>query len=81
MYGQQLPRLEEQVLRPVVELKKASHPACTATELDDVAALHGGRGDFDVGNQRTAGNLRPHNFTSTGAGRLGVEWHGQSHAS
>jgi hypothetical protein len=43
VYGQQLARLEEDLLRALGKLEEILHPAGPATELDDVAALHGGR--------------------------------------
>ncbi|MCC5480346.1 hypothetical protein [Streptomyces barringtoniae] len=55
------------------ELEEVCHPAGSATELDDVATLHGGRGDLDGGYQRTAGCPAAHRSTSTGVDRSGAE--------
>lgn len=81
MYGQQFARLEDQLLGSVGELEEISHSAGLTAELDDVAALHGGRSDLDGGNQRAAGGWCPHAITFTGADGPGVEWHGQMHTS
>jgi hypothetical protein len=81
MYGQQLARLKDQLLRSLGELEEVSHPEGVTAELDDVTALHGGRGDLDVGDQRTAGGMRHHRFTSKDSDESTPEWHGQSHAS
>ncbi|AOW87033.1 hypothetical protein BC342_11200 [Streptomyces olivaceus] len=81
MYGQQFARLEDQLLSSLGELEEVAHPECMAAELDDVPALHGGRGDLDVGDQRAAGGVRPHRVTSKDADESTPEWHGQSHAS
>jgi len=43
VYGQQLARVEEDLLRTQGKLEEILHPAGPAPELDDVAALHGGR--------------------------------------
>jgi hypothetical protein len=69
MHGQQLSRLEEELLAALGELEEVAHPACLAAELDDVAALHGGRGDLDVGCERASGCPAAHRSPSTG-----VEW-------
>ncbi|OXY99954.1 hypothetical protein BEK98_01790 [Streptomyces diastatochromogenes] len=69
MYGQQLSRLEEELLGALGELEEVSHSVGPATELDDVAALHGGRADLDVGYQRAAGRPAAHRSTSPG-----VDW-------
>lgn len=81
MYGQQFARLEDQLLRSLGELEEVSHPEGMAAELDDVAALHGGRGDLDVGDQRAAGGIRRHRVTPKDTDGSTLEWHGQSHAS
>lgn len=81
MYGQQFPRLEDQLFGPLGELEEVSYSAGLTAELNDVAALHSGRGDLDGGNQHTDGGSVPHAVTSTGTDGSGVEWHGQSHTS
>ncbi|WP_329618454.1 hypothetical protein OG244_21310 [Streptomyces brevispora] len=73
MYGQQLARLEDQLLGPLGELKEVTHPASLAAELDDVAALHSGRGHLDVRSQRTDGGSVLHRVTSTGADWSGAK--------
>ncbi|OQD55394.1 hypothetical protein BM536_012405 [Streptomyces phaeoluteigriseus] len=67
MYGQQLARVEEDLLRALGKLEEVLHSAGPASELDDVAALHGGRGHLDVGCQRAAWCPLPHRCTSEGA--------------
>jgi hypothetical protein len=62
-------------------LEEVSHPEGMAAELDDVTALHGGRGDLDVGDQCAARGIRRHRVTSMDADGSTPEWHGQSHAS
>lgn len=81
MYGQQFARLEDQLLGPLGELKEVAHSAGLTAELDDVAALHGGRSDLDGGDQRAAGSWGPHAIATTGTNGSGVEWHGQTHTS
>ncbi len=81
MYGQQLAGLEDQLLRSLGELEEVAHPEGSAAEMDDVTALDSGRGDLDVGDQRTARGIRPHRVTPTDADGSTPEWHGQSHAS
>ncbi|MDV9187094.1 hypothetical protein R6L23_02485 [Streptomyces sp. SR27] len=49
-----------------------------AADLDDVAALHGGRGDLDRGREGTAGGKAVHDVAS---GDVVVEWQGQAHVS
>jgi hypothetical protein len=82
VHGQQLARLEDQLFRSLGELEEVSHSAGTAAELDDVTALHGGRSDLDVEDQRgTAEGSVDHRVSPSGAERPGAEWHEQSHAS
>lgn len=81
MYGQQFARLEDQLLGPLRELEEVAHSAGLTAELDDVAALHGGRSDLDGGDQRAAGGWGPHATAPTGTDGSGVEWHGQMHFS
>ncbi|KOG17064.1 hypothetical protein ADK35_24700 [Streptomyces viridochromogenes] len=69
MHGQQLSRLEEKSLAALGKLEEVAHPARLATELDDVAALHSGRGDLDVGCQRAARCPAVHLSPS-----MGAEW-------
>ncbi|MFI9627531.1 hypothetical protein [Streptomyces sp. NPDC052042] len=73
MCGQQLARLELQLLGIARQLAEVTHPACPAADLDDVAAPHGGRGDLDGGWQRSPGRLSPHRCTSPGADSANVE--------
>lgn len=81
MYGQQLTRLEEQLLGASGKLEEVLHPAGPATELDDVAALHRGRGHLDVGDQCAPGGPVDHRLTSARVDRSDMEWQGQSHTS
>lgn len=69
MHGQQLARLEDQLLRAVRELEQVAHAAGAAAELDDVAALHGTGSDFDARYRCATGDRGPHRVTTTGAGR------------
>ncbi|MFE7961046.1 hypothetical protein [Streptomyces sp. NPDC057413] len=63
------------------ELEEVAHSAGPTAELDDVAALHRGRRNLDVGNQRAAGRPFDHCFTSTDEDLPDAEWQAQSHAS
>jgi hypothetical protein len=81
VYGQQLARLEVELLGALGELEEVTHPAGCPAELDDVAALHGGRGDLNVGCQRAARSPAAHRPASTGVEWWDAEWHGQAHVS
>lgn len=81
VYGQQLARLEEQLLGALVKLEEVLHPVGSAAELDDVAALHRGRGHLDVGGQCAPGERVHHCLTSAHVDWSDVEWQGQSHTS
>lgn len=81
VHGQQLARLEDQLLRPVRELEQVAHAAGAADELDDVAAPHRAGSDFDARHRCAADDRGPHRVTPTGAGRSTARWHRQSHAS
>jgi hypothetical protein len=81
VYGQQLTRLEEELLGTLSELEEVCHSAGSTTELDDVATLHGGCGDLDGGYQRTARSPAAHRSTSTSVDRSDAEWQRQAHVS
>lgn len=81
MYGQQFARLENKLLGPMGELDEIAYPAGLTAELDDVAALHGGRSDLDGGSQCTTRGVELHAITFTGTDEPGTEWHGQMHTS
>lgn len=81
MYGQQLTRLEEELLGALGELEEVCHLAGPAAQLDDVPTLHGGRGDLSGGYQRTARGPAAHRSTSTSVDRSDTEWQRQAHVS
>ncbi|WP_420079602.1 hypothetical protein [Streptomyces sp. JL4002] len=51
MHRQNLARLEEQPLGAGGKLDEVGDAARLAADLDDVAALHANRSDFDVGGE------------------------------
>ncbi|MFF1438494.1 hypothetical protein [Streptomyces sp. NPDC058295] len=64
------------------QLEEVAHPARPSADLDDVAALHSGRGDLDwLGYLCAAERPLPHFCTSAGVDWLDAAWHGQSHTS
>ncbi|KES05755.1 hypothetical protein BU52_18275 [Streptomyces toyocaensis] len=81
MDRQQLARVEHESFGPAGQLEEVSHPAVPAPDLDDVAALHAGRGDLDRGEHRAAECRFPHRAASVGTGQLAMVWHEQSQTS
>jgi hypothetical protein len=66
VHGQQLARVEHKPFGSTRQLKEVGHPALPASDLDDVTALHAGRGDLDGGEQRAAGRSFSHRAASVG---------------
>ncbi|WP_331461995.1 hypothetical protein [Streptomyces sp. KMM 9044] len=81
MDRQQLARVEHESFRSAGQLEEVGHPALLAPDLDDVTALHAGRGDLDRGEHRAAKFRSPHHAASVGVGRLAMAWHEQAQAS
>ncbi len=79
--GQQLTRVEDESLRSAGQLEEVAHPAMLASDLDDVAALHARRGDFDRGKHRATECRYLHRAASVCTGHLATVWHEQSQAS
>ncbi|WP_346768264.1 hypothetical protein [Streptomyces sp. R301] len=59
-------------------MAEVSYSARLAADLDDVAALHGGRGDLDWGGECAARGEAVHEVAS---GDVVAEWQEQAHAS
>jgi hypothetical protein len=76
VHGHQLARLEKELLRAAGQLDEIGHTAWLAADLDDVAALNGGRRNLDAGSHHKSGRHAPHRVAF-----LDVPWHGQPHAS
>lgn len=81
VYGQQLSRLEQELLRALGQLDEVAHPAGSTADLDDVAPQNGGRRDLDVGCQRTPEGPVAHRFTAGRVEWSGAGWQGQAHVS
>lgn len=81
MHGEQFARLEAQVLRSTGELAEVGHATWVTADLDDVAALHTGRGDLDGGGRCTARCPAPHWGPSVRLPRSATVWQEQLHAS
>jgi hypothetical protein len=81
VHGQQFTRLETKPLGPTGQLEEIGHAARLATDLENVATLHAGRGDLDVGSQRAAGCPCPHGDTSVAVPRSTAAWQEQAQAS
>ncbi|GGY21757.1 hypothetical protein GCM10010299_29790 [Streptomyces tanashiensis] len=78
MHRQEFARFEEEAFGATGQLAEVSYSARLAANLDDVAALHRGRGDLDRGSQRAAGGQAVHDIAS---GDVVAEWQEQAHAS
>lgn len=77
VHGQQLSRLETKPLCRTCKLEEVGHATRLTSDLDQIASLHAGRGDFDGGGKRTTRRPSAHWGTSPEAeGRQG-----QLHAS